>query len=163
MISEESRIRRDRMRFIKNSLSSNLALLGILFDVFYFVNIYQSDVDVYYYNILIGASIVYNLIFMLAVFLSSEGVKNYKKNYSYLLAVVGLLQIVRIFIIPARAHAAVTLVNGESVVVMQNRQFTWVVACLVISAACLIASAVVNYIRCQQLSEHLGYLENQNA
>ena len=99
MITEENRIRRDRMRFIKNSLSSNLALLGILFDVFYFVNIYQSDVDVYYYNILIGASIVYNLIFMLAVFLSSEGVKNYKKNYSYLLAVVGLLQIVRIFII----------------------------------------------------------------
>ena len=74
MITEENRIRRDRMRFIKNSLSSNLALLGILFDVFYFVNIYQSDVDVYYYNILIGASIVYNLIFMLAVFLSSEAV-----------------------------------------------------------------------------------------
>lgn len=163
MITEESRIRRDRMRFIKNSLSSNLALVGILFDVFYFVNIYQSDVDVYYYNILIGASIVYNLIFMLAVFLSSEGVKNYKKNYSYLLVVVGLLQIARIFIIPVRAHAAVTLVNGESVVVMQDRQFTLVVACLILSAACLIASAVVNFIRCQELSEHLGFLENQNA
>ena len=49
------------MRFIKNSLSSSLAILGILFDVLYFVSIYQSDVDVYYYNILIGASIVYNL------------------------------------------------------------------------------------------------------
>lgn len=163
MIPEESRIRRDRMRFIKNTLSSNLALIGILFDVFYFVNIYQSDVDVYYYNILIGISIVYNLIFMLAVFLSSEGVKNYKKNYSYLLVAVGLLQIVRIFIIPARAHAAVTLVNGETVVVMQNQQFTLVVACLVLSAACLIASAVVNFIRCQELSEHLRFLENQNA
>lgn len=163
MITEESRIQRDRMRFIKNSLSSNLALLGILFDVFYFVNIYQSDVDVYYYNILIGASIVYNLIFMLAVFLSSEGVKNYKKSYSYLLTVVGLLQIARIFVIPTRAHAAVTLVNGESVVVMQDQQFILVVACLVISAACLIASAAVNFIRCQELSEHLRYMENQNA
>ena len=61
MISEERTIQRDRMRFIKNALSSSLAILGILFDVLYFVSIYQSDVDVYYYNILIGASIVYNL------------------------------------------------------------------------------------------------------
>ena len=163
MNTEERSIRRDRMRFIKNSLASNLALLGILFDVLYFVNLYQSDVDVYYYNILIGASIVYNLVFMLAVFLSAEGVKNYKKNYSYLLALAGLMQIARIFIIPARAHRAVTLVGGEPVTVMQNGQFTWVVACLVLSAACLVASAAVNYVRCQELSEHLKSLENQSA
>lgn len=100
MTAEERTIQRDRMRFIKNSLSSNLAILGILFNVFYFVSIYKSDVDTYYYNILIGASIVYNLVFMLAVFLSSEGVKNYKRNYSYLLAAIGALQIGRIFIIP---------------------------------------------------------------
>lgn len=163
MNTDERRIRRDRMRFIKNSLSANLALLGILFDVLYFVNIYQSDVDVYYYNILIGASIVYNLVFMLAVFLSSEGVRNYKKHYSWLLAVAGLLQIARIFILPARAHAAVTLVGGESVTVMGDGQFTWVVTCLVLSAACLVASAVVNYIRCQELSEHLKSLKNPSA
>ena len=114
MTAEERTIQRDRMRFIKNSLSSNLAILGILFDVFYFVSIYKSDVNTYYYNILIGASIVYNLVFMLAVFLSSEGVKNYRRNYSYLLAAIGALQIVRIFIIPVRAHAAATLVTVHS-------------------------------------------------
>lgn len=162
-MNEERTIKRDRMRFIKNSLSANLAILGILFDVFYFVSLYQSDVDTYYYNILIGASIVYNLVFMLAVFLASEGVKNYKKNYSYLLAVLGILQLVRITIIPMRAHAATTLVNGEPVVVMQNGQFTWVVACLVLSAACLIASAAVNFIRCQELSKHLKSLGLQNT
>lgn len=53
MTAEERTIQRDRMRFIKNSLSSNLAILGILFDVFYFVSIYKSDVNTYYYNILI--------------------------------------------------------------------------------------------------------------
>lgn len=163
MTGEERTIQRDRMRFIKNTLSSNLAILGILFNVFYFVSIYKSDVDTYYYNIMIGASIVYNLIFMLAVFLSSEGVKNYKKNYSYLLAVIGVLQIVRIFIIPARAHAATSIVNGETVMVMQNGQFFRVVAYLVISAVCLIASAVVNYIRCQELAEHLRSLGTQGA
>ena len=35
----------------------------------------------YYYTILVGASILYNLVFMLAAFLSSEGVKNYKIGY----------------------------------------------------------------------------------
>ena len=155
MTAEERTIQRDRMRFIKNSLSSNLAILGILFDVFYFVSIYKSDVNTYYYNILIGASIVYNLVFMLAVFLSSEGVKNYKRNYSYLLAAIGALQIVRIFIIPVRAHAAATLVNGENVVVMQDGQFIRVLVYLIASAACLLAAAVVNFIRCGELDAHL--------
>lgn len=163
MTTEERTIQRDRMRFIKNSLASNLAILGILFDVLYFVSIYRSDVDTWYYSILIGASIVYNLIFMLAVFLASEGVKNYKKSYSYLLAVIGALQIVRIFIIPARAHAATTIVAGETVAVMQNGQFFWVVAFLVISAVCLVASAVVNFIRCNELEAHLKTLGTQGV
>ena len=161
--AEDRAIQRDRMRFIKNSLCSNLAILGILFNVFYFVSIYKSDVGTYYYNITIGASIVYNLIFMLAVFLSSEGVKNYKKGYSFLLAVIGALQIVRIFHIPMKAHAAVVTVAGEAVTVMPNGQFTWVVACLGLSAACLVASAVVNFIRCSELEAHLKSLGTQDA
>lgn len=48
MNQEELLIKKDRMRFIKNKLPANLALLGILFDVFYFVSIYQSDVRDYY-------------------------------------------------------------------------------------------------------------------
>ena len=163
MTAEDRTIQRDRMRFIKNSLCSNLAILGILFNVFYFVSIYQSDVDTYYYNYIIGISIVYNLVFMLAVFLSSEGVKNYKRNYSYLLAVIGVIQLVRIFIIPINAHAAVTVVNGESVAVMQDGQFYRVVAYLAISAACLIASAVVNFIRCNELAAHLRSMEAQGT
>ena len=163
MTAEDRTIQRDRMRFIKNSLSSNLAILGILFDVFYFVSIYQSDVDTYYYNIIIGASIVYNLMFMLAVFLSSEGVKNYKKNYSYLLAAIGVVQIVRIFILPMQAHSATTLVDGATVAVMQDGQFMWTVACLVLSAVCLVVSAVVNFIRCNELEAHLKSLGTQGA
>ena len=151
------------MRFIKNSQSSSLAILGILFNVFYFVSLYQSDVGTYYYNILIGASIVYNLIFMLAVFLSSEGVKNYKKSYSYVLAVIGILQSVRIFIIPMQAHTATTIIGGAEVTVMGNGQFYASVAFLVISAVCLLASAAVNFTKCRELSEHLKSLEIQNA
>ena len=155
MITEERAIQRDRMRFVKNSLSGNLAILGILFDVLYFVKIYQSDVGTYYYNILIGISIVYNLVFLLAVFLSSEGVKKYKAGYGWLLSVIGIGQIVRIFILPMRAHTATTLVNGENVAVMSAGTFTYVVVLLLASAACLLASAVVSFIRCCELSEHM--------
>ena len=163
MTAEDRTIQRDRMRFIKNSMSANLAYLGILLDVLYFVSIYKSDVDTYYYNYIIGISIVYNLAFMLAVFLSSEGVKNYKKSYSYLLAVIGLVQIVRIFIIPMNAHSASTIVSGAEVVVMQDGQFIRVLVYLIASAACLIASAVVNFIRCNELEAHLKTLEAQGA
>lgn len=163
MTAEERTIQRDRMRFIKNSLSSNLAILGILANVFYFVSIYKSDVGTYYYSYIIGISIVYNLVFMLAVFLSSEGVKNYKRNYSYLLAAIGVIQIVRIFIIPMDAHGTTVELNGQSVLVMQNGQFTRVLIYLVISAACLVGSAVVNFIRCNELEAHLKTLETQGA
>ena len=163
MTTEERTIQRDRMRFIRNSTSANLCYLGILFNVFYFVNLYQSDVGTYYYEIFIGASIVYNLLFLLIVFLASEAVKNYAQNYSYLLAVIGILQIVRIFYIPMRAHAATTMVNGVETTVMGNGQFIIQVVFLVISAACLLVSAAVNFKKCQELAEHMKTLEAQNA
>lgn len=163
MTAEDRAVRRDRMRFIKNSLSSNLAILGILFDVFYFVNIYKSDVGTWYYSMIVGASIVYNLVFMLAVFLSSEGVKNYKQGYSYVLIALGLFQAGRIFIIPMGARAAQVQVNGVATAVMQDGQFYRVAAYLVISGACLIAAAVVNLIRCRELAEHLKTLDAQGA
>ncbi len=160
-MTEEQMIQRDRMRFTKNSLSSTLTLVAILFDVLYFVKIYQSDVGNYYYNYLIGISVIYNLIFMLAAFLSSEGVKNYKKNYSYLLLLLGAGQIIRIFILPMRARAAVVSTGGAEVAVMGNGQFMWLVVCLVVSAVCLAAAAVVNLSKCAALSAHMKSLEQQ--
>ncbi len=162
-MTEERMIQRDRMRFTKNSLSANLAIVAILFDVFYFVKIYQSDVGNYYYNYLIGISVIYNLVFMLAAFLSSEGVKNYKKEYSYLLLLLGAGQIVRIFILPMRAHNAVVSTGGAEVAVMGDGQFMWLVVCLVASSVCLVASAVVNLSKCAALSEHMKTLEGKTT
>lgn len=162
-MNEEKLIQRDRMRFVKNSLCSTLCYAAILFDVFYFVLLYRSDVGTYYYTIQIGGSIVYNLIFLLAVFLASEGVKNYSKNYSYVLLIVGVMQIVRIFAIPMAAHSAVITIDGAEVAVMQNAQFIKSIVYLLISAACLLCSAVVNVIRCNALEAHNKYLESQKA
>lgn len=156
MTNEEIMIKKDRMRFIKNKVPANLAILAIVFDVFYFVSIYQSDVRDYYYTIMIGASILYNLVFMLASFLASEGIKNYKQGYAYLLAALGIGQIVRIFILPAQAHATELKKIG---LVMGDSQYAFVVACLVISAVCMLAAAVIGYTRSRTLHAYEASLK----
>ena len=163
MTEEELYIKNDRLMYTKNKASSNLAILAILFDVFYFVSIYKSDVGNYYYNILIGASIVYNLLFMLAAFLSSEGAKNYKIVYSWVLIVIGVLQIVRIFILPMRAHSALVSIAGVETIAMGNAQFTRIVIYLVVSAVCLVAAGIINFRKCTAIQAHQQKLEAAKA
>ena len=162
-MNEDKLIQRDRMRFVKNSMCANLCYLGLLFDVFYFVLLYRCDVGTYFYTIQIGASIVYNLLFLLIVFLCSEGVKNYGKSYSYILLAAGIMQAVRIFVIPMNAHSAAIEVGGVETAAMQDSQFIRCVIYLAVSAVCLIASAVLNIIRCSTLEAHNKYLESQKA
>ena len=157
-MNDDKQVRLDRMRYTKNTLASGLALLSILFDVFFFISIYESNVGSWYYNVLMGASILYNLIFLLAAFLSSEGIKNYKISYSYLMIALGIGQIIRIFIYPVRAHAATVTIQEQAVTVMENPQFIRCVFYLVISAACLFVGAFVGMTRSKQLKAHLQSL-----
>ncbi len=148
-------IKKDRLRYTKNKLSANLAYLAILFDVLYFVSIYSSDVDTYYYTITIGFSVLYNLVFLLAAFLSSEGVKNYKMNYSWLIMGVGVLQFVRILGIPRMAHGTILNVNGVETQVMGNGQFAYVVACLIISGVACVASGAIGVYKATTLTNYM--------
>lgn len=162
-MNEEKTIRLDRMRYTKNSLAAGLALCAIVFDVLYFANVYESNVGSWYYNILMGASILYNLIFMLATFLSSEGIKNYKVGYGFLMIALGIGQIVRIFIYPVRAHAATVTIQEQAVTVMGGKQFTLCVVYLLISAACLIVGAVIGIARSRALKAHIASLDAKTA
>ncbi len=158
-MNEEQYISLDRMRFTKNTTSSRLALLAIVFDVLFFISIYKSDVENYYYTIIIGASIIYNLVFLLAAFLCSEGVKNYKPGYSWVLMALGVIQIARIFIIPMNAHS--TVLSGGPV--MGDFQFIRLIIYMVASAVSLFASAVVNLQKSRALSAHTASLAGQQA
>ena len=162
-MNEENTIRLDRMRYTKNTFSSGFALLAILFDVMFFISIYESDVGSWYYNILVGASILYNLIFMLAAFLSSEGVKNYKIGYSYLMIALGVVQLARIFIYPMKAHGAVVTIQERAVAVMTDGQFARLCLYLALSAACLFIGAVAGIIRSRALAAHLATLDSKPA
>ena len=154
-MTEDRTTQLDRMRYTKNTASSRLALLAIVFDVLFFISIYKSDVGTYYYTILIGASIIYNMVFLLAAFLCSEGVKNYKSSFSWAMIALGIGQIIRIFILPMDAHR--TILNGSAV--MGTGQFVRVVIYLVASAVCLFAGAIVNLKKSQALAEYTASLQ----
>ena len=154
-MNDDRSVQLDRMRYTKNTASSRLALLAIVFDVLFFISIYKSDVGTYYYTATTGGSIIYNLVFLLAAFLCSEGVKKYQTVYSWVMIVLGILQIARIFIIPMDAHR--TIINSEPV--MGNAQFIFTVVCLALSAACLFAGAVINLKKSRALSAHLASLQ----
>ncbi len=146
-MSDLSSVKKDRLRFTKNKLASTLAIIGIVFNVLYFISVFSSDVGNYFYTVTIGASVVYNLLFLLIVFLSSEGVKSYKMGYAVALIVVGAMQIVRIFYIPMKAHEALVLVGKEMVNAMGNAQFIRVIIYLSLSAAACIAAGVVGIVK----------------
>lgn len=154
-------IKKDRMRYTRNKLSSSLVIVAILFDVFFFVSIYKSDVGTFYYNIIIGASIIYNLVFMLLAFLSSEGVKEYNEKYSYLLIVLGIIQFVKIFIIPFKAHNTIVVVSSVERRVMESGQFVRCIVYLVLSALCLLSAAIIGIIRSRELKEYLKTLKEE--
>lgn len=158
MKDQDMNTRVDRMRYIKNKFSSNMCLLAILFDVFYFVCIYKSDVSTYYYSIMIGASIIYNLVFMLAAFLSSEGVKAYSEKFCYVLIFLGIMQFVRIFIIPLRASKAVVTIAKAEVVVMGSGQFAKCIIYLCVSGVCCLLAAAVGIVRSRTLNAYLATL-----
>ncbi len=147
MTKDVNLVKKDRMRFTKNTVSSTLCYIAILFNVFYFVNIYSSDVGNYYYNINIGMSVVYNLLFLLFAFLCSEGVKNYSKGYSVFLIAIGIMQIVRIFEIPMKAHNAIISIDEIKTQVMDDGQFYTVVAFLIISATCCLGAGIAGVIK----------------
>ena len=44
MTQDVQTIKKDRLRYTKDSFSSTMAILAIVFDCLFFVSIYQSDV-----------------------------------------------------------------------------------------------------------------------
>lgn len=160
-MNNEAFVKRDRLRFTKNKLSSNLTLLAIVLNALYFVSIYKSDVGTYYYNLMIGVSVVYNLLFMLVAFLSSEGVKAYKLGYSFVLMGIGAGQIVRVFILPMQAHTTTLSLGGTQQIVMEDGQFMRVCIYLIGSAALCIIAGIIAFLKTRTLQERLAEVEKE--
>ncbi len=166
---DQRQIRIDRMRYTKDSLPSLLVILAIVFDALYFISIYQTDAttnviaDPYLYTSwVIGASIVYNLVFLLVAFLASEGVKNRQHGFTIPLIVIGILQFGRIFYLPAKALSQTLSVGETTVRVMEMGQYFLVVGLLIASGVCCIVAAVISEIHNRTLARYMQTLEAES-
>ena len=85
------------MKKYKNDTFAYLfVLLGIVFNCFAFIKLYEKN-DPFFYDYRMALSVLYNLIFMLAVFLTAENIKKYHFKYAVVALVIGALQFLRIF------------------------------------------------------------------
>lgn len=156
LTKDVSVIKKDRMRFTKNTLSSTLCYIAILFDAFYFVFVYSinpsEDVGKnFFFSIMIGFSVLCNLLFLLFTFLASEGVKNYSKLFSVLLIVIGVIQILRIFGIPLLGFLE-RLADGSRLI--SPLSFAVLALFLGISSVCCIVAGVVGIIKTTTLENY---------
>ena len=142
MTKEEKRaIKIERMAYTKDKLPSLFAILAIIANVLFFVSIYRTNLSAYY-QYTIGLSIITNLLFMLATFLCSEGVKAYNKNFGIAMIALGAVEIGRIFFFPFKGITTIEATTNEPV--MAANQFTFTVICLSLAAAFLIAGGILS-------------------
>ncbi len=175
-MAEITNTKLDRMRYTKDKRSANMVLLAIVFNVLYFVSVYQQDhpvvkpisPDYPYYSWLIGASVILNLLFLLIGFLCSEGVKGRRTGYTVPLILLGLLQVGRIFYLPAKAKAAIytetVIVDGVSQTVtkhvMTNGQYTFAIIMLALSGVLCILAALNSYNNNNKMAKYVQSIES---
>lgn len=145
-------INNDIMRYKKNKFGANLALLGLACGCLYFLILYaQVKNDNYYYNWSIAFDVIYNLFFLLFVFLFSEQVKNYNSKLFPMQMVVGVLQIARIFWLP---------LGGLTAEAIDWAAFLEMTIFLAASGALIIASGVIGLIRSKAVEKFSKQVEN---
>lgn len=150
---DANKIKYDRMMYVKDKVPSLCAICAIALNVFYFVSIYKINKE-YFYNFNIGLSVITNLLFMLFAFLCSEEVKNYHSKYGFVMIGLAVLEIIRIFYFPMRAHASM-IVEGEMTVrVMTDAHFIRCIVYLVGAAAFLAVGGIMSIINTKKLNDY---------
>lgn len=135
----------ERMKYQTDKLSYWFCILSIIANMTYFVSIYTNrSVDPDWVT---GADVLINIIFMMVVFLASEKLKIYSRNWNIVVLVIGALQALRIFWLPSHYKGLEMLVEGR---------YVFAVVCLTISAAMLFAGGINATINSRILSKTDG-------
>lgn len=145
-------IQKDIMRYRKNSLGANLALLGLACGCIYFLVLYaQVKNNNFYYTWVIAFDVIYNLFFLLLTFLFSEQVKAYNSKLFILQMIVGAFQIGRIFWLPLTGLIAGAISVGT---------FIAMLVALALSGVLIIASGIIGFIRSKQVESLVEGIED---
>lgn len=143
--SEQRLIKLDIMKYKNDSISRILVILSIVFDVLYFTTLYKTNEN-NIFTITLGISVIYNLLFMLATFLSSENLKVYNVKFAYFCIFLGVMQFVRIFNFP------LDCLKDE---IIKLSTYVYLTICLSLSGVCLLAGSIVSICRCTKLKNYL--------
>ncbi len=154
-------VQNDIMRYKKNKLSGNLALLSIVFECLYFLFMYKqtcgniprkfdNGTPVYTYQM--GISVILNLVLLLTIFLSSEELKGYNKKFCYVVWVIAAIQLIRIVGYPITTYNS-SYNNGKKWI-FEIDTLIILIAMLVASAGCLIAAGVTGFITSTRLEKY---------
>ena len=143
----------EKLKYRTDKLAYSLVILGLFINVLYFITLYKNNNN-FYYSWKMGVSVLYNLVFMLLVFLFAEEIKHYHRNYAIYLIIIGVLQIVRIFIYPKEGFVSDALVQNT---------YTLLCVYLIVSGILLIVGGICswikstilrNFIRTQRYEKH---------
>ncbi len=150
-------VRDDIMRYKKNKLGQWLCYGGLAFGCLYIMLLYAYNNSTFY-TVLMGASVLYTLVLLLASFLCAEGVKVYNKRYCIVLLILAVVEFARIFIYPNiawRDQAFWITLNKTQVgkdyfgaILSQPAARSILIVYLVLSTLFYIAAAVYSYFVC---------------
>ncbi len=160
-------ISNDLMRYRKNKVSANLALLGIAFNCLYFMFMYKQVCDnreatfvgvdgtpgMPVYSYIHGASVIINLLVLLFAFLTSERLKNYDKRFAFVAFGLAVVQIVRIFIYPLLTFTTKYIRGMAQVYLTDGAMFALFLVLLCASAACFLAAGILGYLKALKLEK----------
>lgn len=139
-----------RMRYQTDKRSSRLCILAIVFNIAYFLMLYSNNDLAPDMNM--GLDVLYNIIFMLIAFLASEKTKAYDKKWSYIVAVVGILEILRILWVPAHYRKLEMLTSSK---------WMMLVAALLLAGGSLILAGLSCYKNSTTLENYLKSVEGE--
>lgn len=165
-------IQHDILRYRKNKLASSLALLGLALGCLYFLFLYaQAQAHTvalngeFYYKWPIAIDVIYNLFFMLFIFLISEQVKNYNRKLFPLQIILGVMQIVRIFWLPLAgvtetAYCTIVGIEFPEIAPVSAGWFIAMTVCLAASGACILVSSFIGFFRSRAVEKFNKKLES---
>ena len=126
----------EKKKYKNDTFAYIFVLLGIVFNCFAFIKLYEQNSN-FFYDYRMAFSVLFNLIFMLAVFLTAENVKKYHRSYAIVAIVIGALQFLRIFDYVKDAYTAE---------VISSNIYTYIIVFYALSGASLIIGGVAGCI-----------------
>lgn len=140
----------DILRYRTNKFSFLMVMLAIVLNCLAFLDYFgKRNVipDIY-----LGIDVVINILMMLALFVTGEEVKAYRKSFAIVSFVLAAIQIARIFFIPVK-HFDALIAYGS---------FYYLVVLYVLSAVLLVIAGLVCYFRSTVLYNYLDSLNNSD-